>query len=233
MNENQDETIEGRMDEIRGRIELMEAGLPARVDALSISPRAKVPFKVEEFRTALIWRFAELARGAYENFRRDHLAVAILITRGAIETAAACWYLYRRVDETIKANALGDLDGDVMKLLLGGRTNPDMPQAINVLTFIKRFDKEGEGDRLEKQYAELSEFAHPNWAGTLGLFGKTNTAEFWTDFARGIRDLDAPRMAGTIALSIALLIFEHGYNRLADLMEPLIELCEVDLDKQK
>ena len=218
------ETLEELMTEIRGRVDLLEKSLPSRVDAM-VSPDSKLPFKALIYRAALIWRMAELARGALENFEKDRLALAILETRAAVETSAALWYLHAKLDATIKAGAVGDVDDFLMKLSMGSRTDTDiLPQAISVLTFVDRVEKDAEGFR--QQYDRLSEFAHPNWAGTALLYSKPDPPNLWTDFGANIRGVDGPKNVGVINLSVALMFFERSYNRIADIMPAFIELCK-------
>ena len=50
------ESIETLMNEISGRIELLESSLPRRVDAM-VSPDSKLPFKALLYRAALIGQF--------------------------------------------------------------------------------------------------------------------------------------------------------------------------------
>jgi hypothetical protein len=218
------ESIETLTTEIRSRIELLESSLPRRVDAM-VSPDSKLPFKALLYRAALIWRMAELSRGAFENYERDRLALAILETRAAVETSAALWYLHAKLDATLKAGHVGDIDDFLMKLSMGSRTDTDiMPQAISVLTFVDRVEKDAEGFR--HQYDRLSEFAHPNWAGTALLYSKPNPPNLWTDFGANLRDVDGPKQVGAISLSVALMFFERSYNLIADLMPAFIELCK-------
>jgi hypothetical protein len=148
------------MNEVRGRLELIESSLPQRVDAM-ISPESKLPFKALLYHEALIWRMAEMSRGAFENFERNNLAVAILLTRAAVETSAALWYLSSKLDATLQAGTVGDIDDYLMRLMMGSRTNPELPPAISVLTFVDCVEKDVEGFR--HQYDMLSEFSHPNW----------------------------------------------------------------------
>jgi hypothetical protein len=211
--------------EIRGRIELLESSLPRRVDAL-VSPDSKLPVKALLYREALIWRMAELSRGAFENFERNRLALAILETRAAVETSAALWYLHAKLDATLKAGAVGDIDDSLMQLSMGNRADTDIAphQAINVLTFVDRVEKDVEGFR--QQYDRLSEFAHPNWAGTALLYSKSDPLNLWTDFGANIRAIDGPEQVGVSNLNVALMCFERSYNRLADIMPAFIELCK-------
>ena len=220
-----EESLESLMEEIRGRLKLLESSRPSRVDPMAVSQSAKLPFKALSYREALIWRMEELSRGAFECFENDKLASAILLTRAAVETSAALWYLCAKFNDTVQSGAVGDIDDYLMKLIMGSKIDPDLMKAINVLTFVDRVDKDIRGFR--HQYDILSEFAHPNWAGTTGLYCKVDLGNFWTDL--GSRDNNGPKRVGVISLSVALGMFESSYNSIADLMSAFIALCEKEL----
>jgi hypothetical protein len=216
-----EKSIEDLMIEVRGRLEQIESNLPQRVDAM-ISPNSKLPFKALLYREALIWRMAELSRGAFENFERNHLAVAILLTRAAVETSAALWYLSAKLDATLQAGTVGDIDDYLMRLMMASRTYPELLPAISVLTFVDHVEKEIDGFR--HQYDMLSEFSHPNWAGTGLLYSKPDPPNLWTDFGANIRLSDSTKHAGVLNLSVALMLFERSYNHVADIMPAFIAL---------
>lgn len=220
----QKESLESMMGEIRGRLELLESNLPQRVDGFGTSPYSKLPFKVLLYREVLIWRMADLSRSALENLENERLASAITLIRAAVETSAALWYLWAKLDGAVQAKTIGDIDDYLMKLIMGSKTNPDLPQAINVLTFVDRVNKDIDGFR--HQYDNLSEFAHPNWAGTGLLYSKSDSETLSTNFGANIRGLGSTKQAGAVSLSVALMIFERNYNLVADLMPPFVELCE-------
>src|SRR5262249_31434404 len=211
-----EEDITDLLNEIEGRLTLLESNLPSRNDRASVSLTAKIPFKALDYREALSWRFAELSRSAFEAFKNDKLGTAIILTRAAVETTSALWYLNRKIKTAIELDAVGDIDEYLMRLLMGSKTDPAMPDPINVLTFVKRVDKEANG--FLKQYDELSEFAHPNWAGTLLLYSKPNPKKMWTDFGSNMRQVEDIKQVGITNLSVALLIFEHSYNQISDMM---------------
>src|SRR5690606_7690411 len=72
--------------------------------------------------------------------------------------------------------------------LTGSRTNSDMPDAINVMTFVQAANKDVEG--FLGQFERLCEFAHPNWAGTSLLYSRPSLEERAVAFGRGIRKAD-------------------------------------------
>lgn len=225
-----EKSVEILLSEIRERLKLLECSLPKRVDPMAVSQISKVPFKALLYRGALIWRMAELGRVAFESFENNKLASAILLTRATVETSAALWYLCAKLDATLQSGAVGEIDDYLMKLIMGSKTNLDiMPEAINVLTFVDRVDKDIPGFR--HQYDMLSEFAHPNWAGTALLYSKPDPPNLWTDFGANIRAGDSTKQVGVSNLSVALMIFERSYNGVADLMPAFIALCENEFKK--
>lgn len=218
------------MEEIRGRIELLESNLPACIDAAEVSLTAKLPFKALWYREALVWRFAELCRSAFESYSNEKLISAILLTRAAVESTAAMWYLNDKIEQTIEAQSLGEIDNHLMRLLCGWKTDPAMPEAINVLTFIKKVEKDVEG--FLHQYEMLSEYAHPNWAGTALLYSDPDMVRRQTHFGSNLRQSENVMLCGVINLSTALMLFEIVYNRMADSVPAFIELCERSLGQQ-
>ena len=223
-----EETVESLMSEIRGRLQDIESSLPRNLDILAVSPTPKLPFKALSYRATLIWRMAELSRDAYHAFEADRLASAILLTRAAVETCAALWYLTGKVSSALKSGSVGDIDSYLMRLFGGSRVDGNMPQAINVLNFVDCVEKDLEGFR--HQYDLLSEFAHPNWSGTTGLYSKIDQANFAVEYGSNVRELAGPKHIGVINLSVALGLFENSYNRLGDDFPKFIQLCNRAVD---
>lgn len=210
--------------EIQERLKRMEAILPERVDGFAISAVSKLPSKVMSYRASLMWRMAELARSAFDHFGKGELASAILLTRAALETTAAVWYLHKKVSASVESGVLEDIDEYLMKLLVGTKNDPAMPDPVNVVTFVRHVDKEVPG--FSAQYDILSEYAHPNWSGTSLLYAKPDSQKGWTDFGVNIRNADGPRVVGIINLSVALLMFEERCNRIDRIITSFTAICE-------
>jgi hypothetical protein len=220
------ESLDDLMSEIRQRLRVFERHLPRQIDPLAMS-RSKLPFKALLYREALIWRVTELGMAAFENFDANRLAAAILLTRAAVETTAVLWYLCNKITTALKAGSLGDIDDYLMRLSLGSRVWEELPDTINVLTFVDCVNKTVDGFR--RQYDSLSEYSHPNYSGTTGLYSKNDTENILIDFGSNVRSTDGPKHIGVINLSVALTMFEHTYNKLADVMSDFVALCEKNL----
>ena len=219
------ETSETLLTEVHARLHLLEAARPKSLDGFAISSKSKLPSKALGIREALLWRTVQLGESAFESFRRDKLASAILLTRATVETCAAVWYLRVRLETAVQSTTVGKIDEDLMRLLMGSKADADiLPPPINVLNFVDRVEKDIPGFR--HQYDRLSEFAHPNWGGTTFLFSKIDYSTAVTNFGENIRGTDVPRRIGLANLSVALAMFEVSYNHITELMPDFVQICE-------
>jgi hypothetical protein len=87
-----------------------------------------------------------------------------------------------------------------------------MPRPVKVGTLLEQTEKDIEG--FSHQYGVLSEYAHPNWAGTVLLYSNTNKQTAITDFGQNIRKADNAKAIGVVNLSVALKMFQSRYNRI-------------------
>jgi hypothetical protein len=188
------------------------------------------------YREALIWRMTELSRAAFENFEKDRLVAAIVLTRAAAETFAALWYLWHKITAVVESNDVGDIDTDIMSLISGTRVpnDPIFPQAIHILKMIDKVNKEVDGFR--HQYDVLCEYTHPNASGTTQSYLQHNrkqltTEQLTTEFGQNSRTSENTKMIGLTNLSVSLLLFELKYNRITNLIPAFITLCENSLAK--
>jgi hypothetical protein len=226
-----DLSFERFVTEIEERLQTFERNLPRRIDPVALS-RSKLPFKALAYREVLIWRVTELGRTAFENLHADRLAAAILLARAAIETTAALWYLFNKLNGAVNAGSVGDIDHYLGKLSVGTRnwTDDGSPQAVSVLTFVDCAEKTFEGFR--HAYDGLSEYAHPNYMGTTGLYSRIDHEDILIDFGPDAKRLEHARYACALNLSVALLIFENTYEKVGDLLPAFITLCEANLESK-
>jgi hypothetical protein len=228
-----EESVASLMNEIRENLNLLEFRLLKRVDGWALSQLSKLPFKVLIYREALSWRMAELGRAAFEEFEKDRLAAAIVLTRAAVETSAGLWYLCAKVDASVESAEVGDIDDYLVKMIAGIATGPPTvattgeaitPRPIRVDKFLDSVEKDING--FKRQYGILSEYAHPNWAGTVYLYAEHDQENGVTDFGQNIRKPDGTKRIGVGNLSVALLMFERSHGRIAKLIPAFTKLCE-------
>jgi len=209
------------MREIPQSLAVLESSLPRQVDGFALSQKSKLPWKVLLYREALIWRMVELSRSAFESLTSGKLVSGIVLTRAAVEVSAALWFLYAKVEAVVDSKTVGDVDDYLMKLSMGTATGwPEdsspgaetMPRPVKVGKLLEQTEKDIEG--FSHQYGVLSEYAHPNWAGTVLLYSNTNKQTAITDFGQNIRKADNAKAIGVVNLSVALKMFQSRYNRI-------------------
>lgn len=222
-------TVPALLDEIARSLLKVESSLPRRIDALSVSRVATLPFKVVYCREVLAWRCVELGREALEALNRDRLVTSVLLVRAVVETVAAQWHLHRKVVQALETRSVNELKRAVHRLLLGSRTSDQLPEALNVLTFIDAASKDL--PELRAQFDRLCEFSHPNWAGTAQMFSQPDHDAPGVDLGPNIRGQDTARTLAAVNLSVAMLMFESAYDDLADNWERFVELCDASVDQ--
>ena len=110
---------------------------------------ANMPCMAMDYREALAWRMHELSRDAFQCLEASSFASAFTLTRAALETAAALWYLESKITSVIDTGAVGDINDHLMRLSLGTKEYADFPEPINVLTFVDGVGKKISGFRLQ------------------------------------------------------------------------------------
>jgi hypothetical protein len=110
---------------------------------------------------------------------------------------------------------------------MGTKNDSAMPAPVSVRTLLKHVDREVPG--FSSQYGNLSEAAHPNWAGTSWFYSKLDKEKDSADFGANIRGHDGPRNSGILSLSVALLLFQERSERLEQIIASFIAICEKNL----
>lgn len=200
----------------------LSQSLPESIDVAALGVRSKAPYQLLVVREALIWRTEELARNACNSLECDDLAVAAILTRSITENAALTWKLKEILDRRADKSP-EELNTALMRALAGSTTWEEAPAPYNVLSCLDTLTKTIDGAR--QTYESLSEFAHPNWRGVLGLYSKTDKEKFITYFGRDLGGSLA-KCQITTALCAALGVFEYAYNVISDAMPQWISELE-------
>ena len=79
----------------------------------------KVPFKVSVFKTSTSWRISELVDCAIEKYKNNQNISSAILTRAAMESTAALWYLRQNIVEALERKNIEKFDRIIMRMLLG------------------------------------------------------------------------------------------------------------------
>ncbi len=212
------------LGEAREYANRLSASLPDRIQIGALTLKSKLPFKAVSIRELLMHRMAALSSAAVDLFEQKRVIPAAILTRAIVETLAVLFTFHERIERFLKDKVkdIDEFDAFLMRYLLGARDNPEMPTPTNILTLIDRVEVTLPGFR--SVYDALCECAHPNWAGTLGAFGKIDKEKF--ELKLGPVERSTAYTSGLAALSGALMAFEHYYNASADLMYQLNDYFE-------
>jgi hypothetical protein len=222
-------TIDVLMVEIDGRIGRLKENLVSRLDARDLGARSQLPFYTLYCREIWTWRVVELGRDAFTSFEKENFVSAMVLTRTVMETTAALWTLQSKLESELKRDRVNvsGLGEYLTRLRLGqGKSiaQSDDPKCVHVNDFLRAVEKDCKG--FQHQYDHLSEFVHPNWSGTAGLYSRFDHDDALVEFGHNLRGGEGAKGIGLTNLSVALVFFEHIYNRVTDLMPAFIKLCD-------
>jgi hypothetical protein len=213
--------------EIARYLDAFARSLPAQINAPGIS-RVKLPGIATWSRETLLWRFTGLAQDALEKLSQNRLISAMLLTRAAVETTAALWYLEAKIKRALASSDLAELDEKLKRLVFGHKDPPvqadGLPTAINVATFLEHVEKEIPG--YMGQYAALCEYSHPNYLGAAGIFSQPHKETGLIDLGSNVRGLQTHDMSCAANLSGAVIMFHYSYAAIGDALPALVEVCE-------
>jgi hypothetical protein len=118
-----------------------------------------------------------------------------------------------------------EMNDRLMTALAGWKLDPgELPEAYNALTLVQHMNKVITG--VFHSYKLLSEIAHPNWSGVVGLYSETDREKYITHFGRGLRDADGRANMIANALLGSLSAFEYAYNKISDAMPVFLSELE-------
>jgi hypothetical protein len=187
--------------------------------------RSKLAWKLATNQHALLHRLVALMDGAAVAWNNRCTLSAMLSARALMETFAVMAEFERQVARLLKEENLGGLDALAQNGIFASRDpewikdNPKT-QAVSVLTYVDKFDKQVEGFR--GHYDRLSERCHPNSLGHNFMFSKLDR----TDGTVRYSDEREPARNGEMIMGalVPLLLVEAILARLDDLNDKIADL---------
>lgn len=194
-----------------------------------IAYKWKSPFRAWMLREAVAWRLVDLLSQSQSLHELGHILGSRILLRSGFESLATLIYLNQIVRQVVDGSLDFDEFGEKTTVLLfGARNNPDAPKSINVITVLKKCEKEYPG--LEALYADLSESAHPSYEGMLRGYSTIDRGEYETHFANFWLERYGYQHSSHITLCMEIFLYE--YNELwPELMTKLEDWIEANNER--
>ena len=183
-------------------------------------------FNTDCHREAVFLRFIELAESTFKLYEENLLVGAIVTARSAQETFAVMWYINAQLEHLSRTNNIARFLKKMNRLSLGWSNDKDFPEKINILDCIDSVDKVMEG-QFRSHYDLLSEYAHPNYSGTLSVYTKPDHDTLKVEFGSYPRPVERLKnvIEETLIISISLLTsIQRTYDTA---LKSALEVCIV------
>lgn len=219
------------LEQLKNLVDILNNSLPSEVPfdfSVAIDPLRAVVF-----REACLHRIAEISESAYQAFGKDNLIAALILSRAIMETEALFWGFVSELEEALKSRNIEKIRKFLTGCLLGVKSpqlkllkSPENVDLIidptNILTLIDKMNKKIPHYRFH--YDSLSEFTHPNAAGTVDAFvsldHEARIARLGKNRSKLVPELALPQ------LNAALTAFLDVYDYSAKLLEQFTPLCD-------
>jgi hypothetical protein len=213
------------MDTVEQNLANWRASLVASIALASLLSRNRVaykwkaPFRCWLLREAACWRITDLLSQSFALHQQGHGLGARILLRSSFETLASLINLNQLIQQVLEGRLdFHHFSQETSVLLTGSRDGSTSHEARNIVTILKKCDKQYSG--IEKLYGVLSESAHPNYEGLLTGYSEVDHDEYETRFSnRWMRLYGASHIR---SMDLCMMTFHHEYNTVwADLIEKL------------
>jgi hypothetical protein len=161
-------------EEIISIISEIKGNLKNEIGFYDQSSKAKIPFRLEVYITALSDRIIDHSEAILILYNQNKIIPAFGIIRSNFESLAVLNRITTSFTNSLEENKLDpELDNLLLSLTLGTREKENSIQAINVLTQLDKMDKQWKGIRFI--YDSISEFVHPNCDGVIVSYSEIKT----------------------------------------------------------
>lgn len=208
-------------DELNNLIKELEINLPKEIDETISGGRKSTISKALNIRAGLMYRAYDLSCSSLLIIECN-LVSGKLLARSLFETSAMLAYLNLKINTFIKTKNLEKFNEKLEQLLLGSRIGEE-PISINVMDFIRSVEKQvKELEGFENYFDTLCEFAHPNFSGTSGSFGRLEVAK--TTYSLIPDDFEQQKKDTINALCFGLNVLKYFSLEIYDNTDKLIEI---------
>lgn len=175
-------------------------------------------------REVLLYRIAELSEVACEQYEKTRCVSAFIFTRSSLETSAMLYWLWLRIQESIRKDSLEGFRDEVKQMLYGtkGGYGPFKLESLQVLNLIDKMNRKFKG--IRDGYDSLSEYVHPNFSGTLNSYAIPIKGSPCVEF-RKVAD-EGRLIIGLPLLCIAQASFYFYYTAIGKALPSFAAICE-------
>lgn len=214
---------------LQNLINEIQTNLPKEINEKEFGGRSSEVSKILNIRAGLLYRAYDLSNSALKIID-DNLISGKLLARGLFETSAVLAYLNLKIKKFIETKDLNEFNDKLTQILVGSKIG-ESPASLNIITAVQSVEKQT--DRLEgfeNYFATLCEFAHPNFFGVVGSFGKIEDA--MTKYSLVPCNFEKQKQDTINALCFGIKVLIYFSLEIQDKMDKFIEVYNDVLSEQ-
>ncbi|MBS4047875.1 MAG: hypothetical protein KG075_16130 [Alphaproteobacteria bacterium] len=188
----------------------------------------KTLWKIQCCMEGILHRTVALCDGVVGAWNGENFLSSIILARSVMETSAVAFYFYGKVDAGVEAKSIELIDEAAMDVSFTSRYEPfkdissrQIPNIVTLIDKLRNIAPDKNGPDLRKSYDWLSEYAHPNYPGTMSFFGILDQEKYTKHFSEknGLTD----HIAANILAGFSSFAFVEFTRRKMERLYPVIE----------
>lgn len=192
----------------------------------------KVVWKIETYAQGLTFRTVALAEGVCSLWNSENGLAAVILGRSLVETAGMAWSFWDDLKNATATGRLKNIDDVAMSYTFSTRWPKfaeGIPPTPSIMNLIDRLDRtlfrDKKAKHVRKVYDDLSEFAHPNWIGTVGFFGDLDTQKYEMKFdPKGL--MPERLLSDIIACAGSITIIELSLDHITETIPQIWKIAD-------
>lgn len=172
----------GNLGEVKKLIDKLKALCPSDLDGGLKNSPSPYPLQAAVIFGCLLHRIVELSEVATMHIENDYRIPAAVVIRAVFESAALAYLLESKISKALTNGDLSSIKNSLERIGMGSRNSDTEISSYNILNAIDEANKEFEG--IRGFYDDLSEFSHPNYAGTMCSYSRLSECKTGIVFGR-------------------------------------------------
>ena len=163
-------------------------------------------------------------------YKSNNFIGSAVCARSAQEAISVLWFINVQLEKLYKTKNLSTFLNKMKRLAFGFSKDEEFPEKLNILDCIDSVDKSADIG-FRRNYNILSDYAHPNYSGTIGTYAKTDKNSLKVEIGPKVKSIENLKKIIQVTMDACLYMLTPLLDAYVDLLNKSQDVC-IDLHEQ-
>jgi hypothetical protein len=189
-------------------------------------------YNIDCYRESLFRRLIDLFESTYSLYKSEQIIGSIVLARSVQETLSMLNFVNSILEKLVKSKDMNKFIERTHKLIFGHCGVDGFPEKINIMDCIDSVDKKFKiKGKFREHYGLLSEYAHPNNAGTFNVYGQVNLEFLEINIGLDKKSMLVMKSHVESTLMICITLLDNIQKEYEPVISEALEYC-IELHKK-